>query len=407
MTRLDRKTSVVWAAGTQGTPTGEKTYRTHNNSKNPEQAVTLPNASYVGKFQPSPTRPGGRFGAYSFSREIRGSSVSSVPPADGALLRSCGFKETASGLALHYELGDQHLWETGPSSAGILDPVDIKVYQDGLFHVLNNAVGTVTVNFIAGEIPTFDYVFRGQVDDSKKGGIEASPATDALASEVNPKPCFNHGLTVTLTRTGTVTGTVDGTSSTTVCIDSTATFITDGVLFGDAMALDLGGETATVVSVDSEIQITTTALSSTGTYDNGEDYTITKAASYSTTSLIVPRISYAVNNLIDPRSDLSGESGFAQPILGGRNPQIAMAVEIPAFERMNFEREFIEATTLDITGTHQSGDGIGLELVYLFSAKIVAMPEPVEVNGKLNYSILMEQGVETADDAFALEWKGA
>ena len=405
MTRLDRKTSVTWQGGTHSVSTTAAAHRVHNLSKNPEQAVVIPNASYVGKFQPSPARPGGRFGALSFSREIRGSATSSVPPADGALLRACAFTEAASGVAFHYTLGDMHLYGTGPSDAGILSPVDLKMYQDGLYHLLNNAVGTVTVNFIAGEIPTYDFSFRGQVDDSLKGGIEGTPA--ALASEANPKPCFSHGLSVVITRTGTVTGTVTGTTSTTVCIDSAATYITDDVLYGDAMELDVGGETATVVSVDSETQITTTTLSGAGSYDSAEAYTITRGTTYTTTSMIVPRISYGVNNLIDPRPDLSGESGFAQPILGGRNPQIAMSVEIPTFERLNFEREFIEATTLLISGTHQNGDGIGYELVYSFSAKIVAMPDPVEVNGKLNYAILMEQGIESGDTAFTLQWKGA
>ena len=405
MTRLDRKTSVTWTGGTYAVLASVGAYRVHNLSKNPEQAVVIPNASYVGKFQPSPARPGGRFGQLSFSREIRGSATSSVPPGDGTLLRASGFTEAASGVAFHYTLGDLHLYGTGPSSAGILDPVNLKMYQDGLYHLLNNAVGTVTVNFIAGEIPTYDFAFRGQVDDSWKGGIEGTPP--ALVAEANPKPCFNHGLSVVLTRTGTVTGTVTGTTSTTVCIDSTATFITDGVLYGDAVELDVGGETSSVVSVDSQTQITTTTLSGAGTYDSGEAYTITRGTTYTTTSLIVPRISYAVNNIIDPRPDLSGESGFAQPILTGRNPQIAMSVEIPTWERFNFEREFIEATTLLISGTHQNGDGIGYELAYSFSAKIVAMPDPVEVNGKLNYAILMEQGIESGDTAFTLQWLGA
>jgi hypothetical protein len=72
----------------------------------------------------------------------------------------------------------------------------------------------------------------------------------------------------------TVTGTVTGTTSTTVLIDSSATFETDGITVGQLITLDVGGETATVTTVDSETQITSSALSGSGTYDNGEAYTL-------------------------------------------------------------------------------------------------------------------------------------
>ena len=71
-----------------------------------------------------------------------------------------------------------------------------------------------------------------------------------------------------------ITGTVTGAQSTTVLIDSTATFETDGVTVGQTVSLDVGGETAAVVSIDSETQLTTAALSDSGTYDAGEAYTV-------------------------------------------------------------------------------------------------------------------------------------
>lgn len=78
-----------------------------------------------------------------------------------------------------------------------------------------------------------------------------------------------------ITIIGTVTSFVP---STTILVDMWATFETNGITAGDGIVLDVGGETATVVSVDSEFQLTTTALSLGGTYDFDEDYTITKAS---------------------------------------------------------------------------------------------------------------------------------
>lgn len=71
-----------------------------------------------------------------------------------------------------------------------------------------------------------------------------------------------------------VTGTCTGTTSTTVLKDTGATFITDGIIGGEKITLDVGSETAKVVTVDSETQITSTTLSGAGTYDTGETYTI-------------------------------------------------------------------------------------------------------------------------------------
>ena len=135
MTRLDRKTSLAWAANTYASPSAAASYRIHNLTPGAEKAVQIPNSSYVGKFEPSPIRPGGRFMTVSFSRELRGSETDSSPPADGALLRACGLSETASGLAFNYEIGDLHLYGTGPTSAGILDPISLALYQDGLYRL--------------------------------------------------------------------------------------------------------------------------------------------------------------------------------------------------------------------------------------------------------------------------------
>lgn len=77
------------------------------------------------------------------------------------------------------------------------------------------------------------------------------------------------------TFTGEVTtGTATGAQSTTVLIDSAATFDTDGITVGQTVSLDVGGESALVESIDSETQLTTAALSDSGTYDATEAYSI-------------------------------------------------------------------------------------------------------------------------------------
>jgi len=96
-------------------------------------------------------------------------------------------------------------------------------------------------------------------------------------------------LTSTITTPYNVTGSVTGTVSTTVLIDAAATFQTDNVAAGDYVFLRVEGNYAKIVTVDSEIQVTTEALTGSGTYDAAEVYDIvdkvfvpTTAASYIT-----------------------------------------------------------------------------------------------------------------------------
>lgn len=66
----------------------------------------------------------------------------------------------------------------------------------------------------------------------------------------------------------TITGTADAGGSSTVLIDAAATFQTDGVAVGDtARNITDAGNSVTVVSIDSETQLTTTALTGGGSDD--------------------------------------------------------------------------------------------------------------------------------------------
>lgn len=404
--RYDKRTFVSWIAGTGPTPVGVAAYRVADVTTSWEQAVALADSNYVGAYQDAPTRPGGRFMEFGFTTELRGSDTADVPPPDGALLRACAFAEAQNGttpnIGWKYTAADPHP-DTG-TPAGETDPIDIHIWQDRLYRMANECVGSVAVSFIAGQIPTIRYTWRGQVESGKKGGSYAT--ADSFIAGAQPKPVASAGLTMTVARTGTVTGTCTGTTSTTVLKDTAATFITDGVLYGDTITLTIGSETATVVSVDSETQITSTALSSTGTYDTGEAYSIARAASYATTSLVVPSLVYDVGNFLDPRPDMSGDHGFAAPIITRRSPRATMVVEAPSFERFNFERAYIEGETLDLTWTHEAGGGDRHAMTGKFSGVISAMPALSEQGGKLVYTVLMEQGIESGDDAFELSWQG-
>ena len=93
-----------------------------------------------------------------------------------------------------------------------------------------------------------------------------------------------------------ITGTHTGAQSTTVLIAAGSTFETDSVTPGDGIELDVGEETATVVSVDSETQITSTVLSGGGTYDAAETFTITKASIITLADILTSVLTESVDN---------------------------------------------------------------------------------------------------------------
>lgn len=85
--------------------------------------------------------------------------------------------------------------------------------------------------------------------------------------------------TVTILESGTIT-TPDGTGTT--LIDSTATFVTNGVAANDSVTNITDGSHALVVSVDSETQLTTTALTGgTGNdYGSSDSYSVGDQVTY-------------------------------------------------------------------------------------------------------------------------------
>ena len=195
-TRLSRRISFAWTPGEKGNPTTIKAFKTFNHTLNPEKSIAVQNGNLFGKFQADPPRPGGRFMEFGFSSEVRGSDTADVPPPEMPLLRACGFSETASGstpaILYAYQHDDLHLIDDTP--AGDTEPIDIVITEDRLQRTCKNCVGNARFNFIAGQLATIDWTFRGLLDTGADGATEAAN-TDFDANSA-PVPVQNEGWTI-------------------------------------------------------------------------------------------------------------------------------------------------------------------------------------------------------------------
>lgn len=125
------------------------------------------------------------------------------------------------------------------------------------------------------------YYIENATWDSTAGGAEEGAVGRKIA-QVN-----GDLLTATITARAISTGTVTGATSTTVLIDSAATFQTDGVAKDDVVILNAGASSqdafAVIVTVDSEIQVTTETLSGSASYTSPDPYDIVSAVFIPTT----------------------------------------------------------------------------------------------------------------------------
>lgn len=409
MTRLRRNTTLAWPAGTVGAPVAEGSYAVQNFQDNVLDAVRLTDVRLVGEFSPGPTRPGGNFAIMSFESEFRGSDTADVPPPEGALLRACGFAETVNGttpnIGYKYTLGDPHLTTGDPS--GDLLPIALNAYPDGEKYQALNCVGNAIFSFVAGQNAKIAWVFRGQYSDSIKSAIKGTQPT--FSAGAKPVPVRSEALTLAVTQSGTVTGTATNSPGNgTDLTDGAATFITDGVLIGDAITNDTDGSSATVAAVLTETTITTVALSGgvDDEWQTSDAYTITRTVNVSETSIICPSLVINPGAIIDERPDISGEHGFGPPIITGFNTSYALNVEKPGMDVFNFERAYNEGTTLKWTWTHEAGLGDRHAMTGSFSAKIAAMPRTFVEVGKIMLGLELEQAIEAGDTKLNFSWQG-
>lgn len=326
-TRASRRTSVAWTPGETGNPTSIKTFKTFNHTMSPEKSIAVQNGNLIGEFQADPPRPGGRFMEFGFSTEVRGSDTADVPPPEMSLLRACGFSEAGSGstpaIVYSYVHDDLHL--TSDTPAGDVEPIDITLNIDLLNRVVKNCVGNARFNFIAGQLATIDWTFRGLVASGADGATEASAS--AFDANSAPVPVQNEGWTLN--------------------------------------------------SVDPAAASTVWAI---------------------------PSFSYDCGNIIDERADMTGEFGFTQPYIVGREPVINITVESTLIATINWEQLYTARTEIDGTFTHNSGGGTRQQLAVTFSGILAEYPVLADLNGKMVYNLVLNQSIETGADKLTLAW---
>lgn len=181
-------------------------------------------------------------------------------------------------IALGTRVGDVAL-NTTDGSRGIIDAVTTNTISvDGLFNGSDNS-------FELGEnyaVSRFNRSFDGAVG-ATEGLLPFHEVDEGFRSNfvVNWNLQDSNGAVIDVSSKDpiVVSGTHTGSGgSLTTLNDSTATFQTDGVLVGTAILNTTDGSAAAVVSVNSQTQITTTALTG-GTdndFDNGDAYATEK-----------------------------------------------------------------------------------------------------------------------------------
>jgi hypothetical protein len=189
MPSLTRKTSLAWSANSV-----INSFRVFGLNHDVNQILNINNPAYVGAFQSDHGRLGGRFTQINFSSELRGAYYGS--PADllapeMALLRACGFsysKVTSPSKLTTMALGDPHFTTETP---GVLTPITLQKMTDGNLWQADNCVGDVQFNFIANQIATMDFKFKG---DYKALPVAAS-AVSFFVGET-PVACQNGSVSI-------------------------------------------------------------------------------------------------------------------------------------------------------------------------------------------------------------------
>lgn len=322
-TRQSRRSSVAWAAGSIGTPVALAAYKVSGLIAQ-TAANAVDNGNIIGERMTAPPVPGGRGIGVAFNCDLRGSGTADVPPIEGALLRACGFSETASGstpaIVYKYEHDDLHLLSDTP--AGDTDPIDLTISQDMLQRVATGCVGNLRVVLNAGSLARLEFAFTGNLT-----------AATAIGSHNN------------------------------------MTAYTAGVL-----PVAVVNEACTINGVS---------------------------------GLVISSLVYDCGNIIDPREDISGEYGYAQPIITGCAPTIAVQVEIPLTDTIDFETLYTARTQLDFSISHDTAGGIRRHCDILFSGIIAEYPKISEVNGKYVYNLVIRHDPENSGTKFSLDWKAA
>jgi hypothetical protein len=119
----------------------------------------------------------------SFTVELAGSGTAATPAAWGALVRACGFVETATTFVAYT-----------PATPAAQASCTIHYHDDGLRHVLLGAKGSFRVGLGVGERPTLQFTFLG-----RDGGVSA------IANPTTTLTAWRQPAVVTDTNSGDVT----------------------------------------------------------------------------------------------------------------------------------------------------------------------------------------------------------
>lgn len=120
--------------------------------------------------------------------------------------------------------------------------------------------------------------------------------------------------------------------------------------------------------------------------------------------LIISSFVYDTGNVIDPRPDMDGEFGFAQPIITARQPIYTVTVESPPIADTDFEALYIANTEVDFSFTHNVGGGTRQVATITGSGIISEFPAQTELNGKLVYNLILRQSTKAGAGLFDISW---
>jgi len=167
---------------------------------------SLPDTRIPGAADRYYNRFGGTYGDLAFSTEFQGTTGPPGAPLgslviDNDLYCACGFwKDVSTGVGVCYALTDNFHNRT---EGGATHPVDMELYNDGLYHYLADSVGDCTFHFPANDVATIEWAFNGTMDSSditEAPQIGAHPAFDTTVGD----PLTGVGATLTLTPAGGV-----------------------------------------------------------------------------------------------------------------------------------------------------------------------------------------------------------
>jgi len=186
-----KDTRVAWIAGKSGTALDIKSFRSHNVDINNVKTGTVNLGANIGGHIEPGSRPTGRHAAVTFSTEFYGSDTTDLPSSLGALYRACGLHEVRTEDGYNYEYAYQMVHAATYMNS---DPVDILVHAGGIGQTIDTAAGNAVFNFVAGEVPTIDWTFIGEINSSFAIPIDSTALT-AFQAQTTVEPFVSSEFT--------------------------------------------------------------------------------------------------------------------------------------------------------------------------------------------------------------------